>query len=331
MQVYAQEKPSFFKKIFTRPTYDTNYVESYYNNYLHITLVNLNQKHRSVISSPDPNTRVSIRPNTKATYGVGIDYKFLTIELTKAIDAISKPNPEKGESRSFALRLGYTGRRILASALIQSHTGMYVSNPEDFLPNWDVSKDGYPKRPDIKSTILFGSLNYFFNHRKYSTMASLWQIDRQKKSAGSLVVGMTASLSSLIGDTALVPPLPPSVDGDIGRLVSGTNYMSGINAGYCHNFIYRKKIFVNINLIPGINIQFGEFKTDNYTSRSYRSNLGIHGDFRVTAGYNGELYYGGIHYSNYMLRNNISKSLDIDQFNSYLRLFIGRRFDLSRK
>ncbi len=328
--IYAQEKPSLLKKIFTKPTYDTNYVETYYDNFLHVTLVALNQNHRTTISTSIPDVHVSVRPNTMTTYGFGLDYRFFTIELTKAFDAVSKPDPDKGKSQSFAFRLGYTGRRILASALIQSHTGMYISNPEDCLPNWDVPTKGYPKRPDMKSTLLFGSMNYFFNHTKYSTMASLWQIDRQKHSSGSLVTGVTASLSSIEGDTALIPPQPPVVYGDPGRLVKEKNYLTGINFGYCHNFIYRKKIFFNIFLIPGVNIQFGSYSTDANISKTYVSRIGIHGDFRATAGYNGERYYYGVHYSNYMSRNNLSEFLDLNQFNSYLRLFLGRRFDLRK-
>jgi hypothetical protein len=323
------EKPSLFKRIFTRPGYDSNYVESYYH-FLHVTLVAVNQNHRTSISSPDPNVTVSVRPNTMTTYGFGLDYKFLTIELTRAIDAISKPEPSKGESKSYSFRLGYTGRRILGSALIQSHSGMYISNPDEFMPNWNVQTQGYPKRPDIKSTVLFGSLNYFFNHTRYSTMASLWQIDRQKKSAGSWVAGITASLSSIKGDTALIPPLPPSITSETGRLVSGTNYLTGINFGYCHNFIYRK-IFFNINLIPGINIQFGEYQTDNLTTKTAQTNVGLHGDFRATTGYNGERYYWGAYYSNYLIHNPISEFIELNQFNSYFRLFIGRRFDLRKK
>ncbi len=326
----AQEKPSLLKRILTKPTYDSNYVVSYYDNFLHVTLIALNQDHRTTISTSDPNIHVSMRPNTMTTYGFGLDYKFLTIELSKAFDAISKPDPHKGHSQSYAFRLGYTGRRILASALIQSHNGMYISNPEDFLPNWDVNTNGYPTRPDIKNTLLFGSMNYFFNHRKYSTMASLWQIDRQKKSDGSFVTGITASLSSIQGDTALIPPQSPTTYGEHGRLVKERNYLTGVNVGYCHNFIYRKKIFFNIFLIPGVNIQFGSYETDANRSQTYISRTGVHGDFRATTGYNGERYYYGIHYSNYIIRNNLSDFLDINQFNSYLRFFVGRRFDLQK-
>lgn len=326
----AQEK-SVFGKIFTKPKYDSNYVESYYEDYLHVTLVNLRPNHRISISDFNNNQKVSLRPNTRAAYGFGLDYKFLTIELSKAFDALSSPNPDKGTTKSFSLRMGLTGHRVLASALIQSYQGMYISNPQTVLPSWDVQANGYPRRADIVSTILFGSLNYFFNHTRYSTMASLWQIDRQKKSAGSAVLGITASSSALSGDSSLTPQVNTNTIAPNEHIKQGNNYLAGINMGYAYNLIFKKKIFFNAFFIPGFNLQYGTYETDQGQTRHYSSNLGVHGDLRLIGGYNGKRYYWGIHYSNYFFQNNIETNLDINSFNSYLRLFVGSRFDLSRK
>jgi hypothetical protein len=326
----AQEK-SLLKKIFTHPKYDSNYVESYYENYLHLTLINLRPNHRISIADISNNERVSLRPNTRTTFGFGLDYKYFTIELTKAFDAISMPNPNKGTTKSFSLRIGATGHRFLASALIQTYKGMYISNPQTVLPNWDLEKDGFPKRADISSTILFGSLNYFFNYTRYSTMASLWQIDRQKRSAGSAILGLTASQSTLFGDSSLTPRLIPAANDPNEHIKRGTNLLAGINFGYAYNFIFKKKIFINALFIPGFNLQYGTYETTEGEIRNYRSHLGTHGDIRLIGGYNGVRYYYGVHYSNYFFQNNLESKLDINSFNSYLRIFIGRRFDLSRK
>jgi hypothetical protein len=326
----AQEK-SLFQKLITKPKYDSNYVESYYEKFLHVTLVSLRPNHRITISDFANNQKVSLRPNTRASYGFGLDYKYFTIELSKAFGALSKTDPNKGTTESFSLRVGYTGRRVLASALIQSYQGMYISNPESVIPNWDLNANGYPKRADIQSTILFGSLNYFFNHVRYSTMASLWQIDRQKRSSGSAVLGITASQSTLSGDSALAPQGNLRTYNPNERIKRGTNYLAGVNFGYAYNLIFKKKIFFNVFFIPGFNLQYGEYETNNNQTRHYSSNLGVHGDLRLIGGYNGERYYYGIHYSNYFFQNNLETNLDINSFNSYLRLFVGTRFDLSRK
>lgn len=328
LAIQAQQK-TLLKKILYKAPYDSNFVESYYDDYLHVTLVNLRPNHRIAISSYDREKKVSLRPNTQATYGFGLDYKFLTIELTKAFEVISTKDPEKGESQIFSFRIGATGQRILASALIQSYQGLYISNPEVVAPNWDLEAKGYPKRGDVTSTVLFGSLNYFFNHTRYSTMASLWQIERQKKSAGSLVTGLTASQTSITGDSALTPVNVNPLYSKTERLKKGTNYLVGANFGYAYNFIFRKVIFFNVFFIPGVNLQYGTYETDQNKTHKYSSNVGLHGDFRIIGGYNGRKYYGGVHYSNYMFQNNLESNLEVNVYNSYLRVFFGRRFDLT--
>jgi hypothetical protein len=330
MALQAQER-STLRKIFTHPSYDSNYVESYYEDFLHVTLINLRPNHRITIADIANNQRVSLRPNTHTTYGFGLDYKYFTIELSKAFEGLSMPNPAKGTTKSFSLRVGATGHRFLASALIQSYKGMYISNPQEVLPNWNVEQNGYPKRGDIVSTILFGSINYFFNYTRYSTMASLWQIDRQKKSAGSAVLGISASQSSLDGDSSLTPRVIPASLDPNEHIRRGSNTLAGVNFGYAYNLIFLKKIFINAMLIPGFNLQYGAYTTTDGQTRNYRSHLGTHGDVRIIGGYNGVKYYYGVHYSNYFFQNNLESNLDINSFNSYLRIFIGSRFDLSRK
>jgi hypothetical protein len=326
----AQDR-TLLQKIFSKPHYDSNYVVSYYKDYLHFTLVNLHPNQRVTIANIENNQRVSLKPNTKSNYGFGIDYRFVTIELSKAFDALNAPDPQKGKSENFSFRAGLTGRRILASALIQTNKGVYISNPQSVFPNWNVETNGYPQRGDIVSSILFGSLNYFFNHTKYSTMASLWQIDRQKRSAGSAVVGISASQSAISGDSALTPPFTPKDLEPSQRIEKASNYLVGLNFGYAYNLIFKKKIFFNAFLIPGLNLQYGNYETDKGSIQKYSSRVGMHGDIRLIGGYNGEHYYYGVHYSNYIFQNNLESNLDINSFNSYLRIFIGRRFDLTPK
>jgi hypothetical protein len=84
-------------------------------------------------------------------------------------------------------------------------------------------------------------------------------------------------------------------------------------------------------LIPGIDVQFGHFRAFDGQNYDYKATLGFHGDVRFIAGYNGERYYSGVHYSNYFLNNRIESYVDINTFNGYLRFFVGRRFDLTPK
>lgn len=323
----AQEK-WFWKRIHYRAQYDSNYVVSYYDHHLHVTAISLLQNQDLRINTPGNNPIVNYKANNVFTWGLGVDYRYFSIELSKAFEAFDKQDARKGESSGYRFRLGITGRRFLASALIWSNKGVYMSNSNEVIPGWQQTNEPYYKRRDITTNVLFGSLYYIFNHQRYSTMASLWQIDRQKKSAGSFIAGISACANEVRGDSALLPLLPYMTDANM-RITKAKTAFGGINIGYAHNFIFAKKFFINAMVIPGIDWVIGSYQNINGVSRKNRSSIGYHGDFRVMGGYNGEAYYSGVLYSNYFLNNRFDNRIDMGVFNGYLRLFIGKRFDLT--
>jgi hypothetical protein len=326
--LFAQNK-SFFKRVFQRAEYDSNYVVSYYDHFLHITPIALLLNHELELRSKTQNAALVYKPNNAFRFGLGVDYRYLSIEYTQTIDLLDAPAKNKGVTNSFGLRLGVTGRRILATLILQSYDGMYLSNTGDFTPQLGIAAGEYLRRRDIKSDLAFGSLNYFFNHRKYSTMASLWQIDRQKKSAGSLVTGIKASAGVIKSDSSMVPKPIYSDFKDNEKLTESTYYLMGINFGYAHNFVVAKKFFANLMFVPGLNVQFGSYTTASAGRQDYSTRVGYHGDIRGIIGYNGERYYYGIHYSNFLFNNRLDENLSVNSFNTYFRIFLGRRFDLT--
>ncbi len=324
------QKPSLAKRLFKRAPYDTNYVDSYYDHYLHATALSVLQNQDIAISNARDKVNVNFSPNTAFRFGFGLDYRYLSLEFSQTINAIDAPNPRKGNTQNFSLRLGVTGRRLLGSMLIQSYKGVYMSNPQEVYPNWS-QPNTYPLRGDIISEVILGSLNYFFNHSKYSTMASLWQIDRQKKSAGSFTAGLTMSKARIKADSSFIPFATVVASNPYERLKEGNNYLFGINGGYGYNFILGKRFFVNGLIIPGIDFQITKSTNISNISSESQLKIGYHGDLRLIAGYNGERYYGGAHYSNYYMVNRVESDVDVNLFNGYFRIFFGRRFDLQPK
>lgn len=324
------EKPSLMKRLFKRAPYDTSYVDSYYDHFLHVTALSVLQSHDIGVTNIRDKVAVNFSPNTAFRFGIGLDYRIFSLEFSQVINAIDAPDPKKGKTENFSLRLGVTGRRLLGSMLIQSNRGVYISNPQQVYPNWNASNP-FPLRRDIVSEVLLGSLNYFFNHERYSTMASLWQIDRQKKSAGSLTAGLTASIAHLKADSSFIPLEVTVASNPNERLKEGYNYLIGLNVGYGYNFIFLKKFFVNGLFIPGIDFQVSQSTNVSNIKLASRPGVGYHGDLRLIAGYNGIRYYGGAHYSNYYIVNKVESDVDVNLFNGYIRFFLGRRFDLRSK
>jgi hypothetical protein len=327
--VNAQEN-AWYKQLFKRASYDTSYVTSYYNNHLHVTIIGINQALELIVKNNETNKRNIYNPNDGPRIGIGLDYNFLSIEYSKEFSTQKNDINKSLKSQSTSFRFGITGRRILASALVQQIDGMHLDNPNENDPTWNPSNTTKPLRKDIVTTSVLGSLNYFFNHKRYSTMASLWQIDRQKKSAGSFNAGITFSYFRIHSDSA-IGPRNQDTNSNYFPIQSNLNYLYGINFGYAYNFIWKKNFFANIFFIPGVNLQFGSENRGQNRTEDYYAKPGIHGDLRLMAGYNGKLYYGGIHYANYFLFSKLKTDTDFDIFNEYFRFFIGRRFDMKKQ
>lgn len=323
---YAQ-KPAE-EKWYSRVQYDTGYVRSYYDNYLHVTLISTSLNQSLDVANIENDINVSYRPNNAFRFGIGFDYRFMTLEYAQSIDALDEPDPKLGQTKSISLRLGVTGRRYLVSALIQRFQGMYVSNPQDLKPQAAVLQNRV--RNDLTSEVLLGSMYYFFNNRKYSAMAGLWQIDRQRKTAGSLASGITLSANHLKADTSLIPNYLLNSIHPEDRVIESYTYLIGLNGGYAFNVVAKGRLFLNLMLMPGINLQFGNYTVEGNTRSAYQKSLGYHGDIRIVAGYNGEKFYGGVHYANYFNSNTLKSTVDVNLYNTYFRVFIGRRFDLQK-
>ena len=328
IKVFAQ-KPTLMNRIFGKTIYDTNYVVSYYDD-LQITLVGVSRKNSVKLYDKISKKHIDFRANNSFNFGFGLDYKFLTIELTRGFENISSPDPAKGETNSFGFRAGLTGKKYLASFLIQSYQGMYVNNPKDFDPKWDIEAKGYPLRPDVISTTFFGSVYYNFNASRYSIMSSLWQLDQQKKSAGGVLTGITLSGNSITSDTSFFinktsVPIDPS-----NKIVTTSSSLIGLNIGYGYNYILNN-YFISGLVVPGINKQQGTYINTSGESRDIKTRVGVHGDFRFITGYNGYRYYWGLHYANYIIRSRYEDSFNVYTANTYLRLFIGRRLHLNER
>lgn len=323
-EIYAQN-PGY---LLNRLKYDSTYVESYYDHFLHVTLVTTSMYQSLDVSGSGNNRLITYEPNNAYRFGIGLDYRFMSLEYTQTIDALDIPDPVLGNTRSTALRLGVTGRRFLASALIQRFRGMYISNPEDLQSQGVVLQNRI--RGDLLSEMVLGSVYYFFNPQQFSAMAGLWQIDRQKKTAGSFAAGITFSVSHLLADSTLIPSYlllnPVATD----LIKENYNYLVGMNAGYACTLVEKHRLFLHFLMLPGLNVQYSKIKTETGEETSYKARAGYHGDLRIVAGYNGELYYGGVHYSNYFNSNTIQSTVDVNQFNTYFRVFFGRRLDVRR-
>ncbi len=308
--------------------YDSTYI-SKYPNQLCITLVGSKSTSGiDVLNQNGPWKTISYLTNTTRSWGVGIDYKWITFELTHNLGFLFPHDESKGKSTYNSLNFGLTKQKWWLKTYIRHYKGMYWSNVEDLFPKYYSLFKDIPVRNDLENTIVYLGLNYSFNHKKYSHMASLWQLDTQKKSAGSFILGASLVAYGMKADSSILPGVFQNqfgVDATVKESVA-SNFIFSL--GYVHTFVYRKKFFLHLSAIPGFAIQTNSSQLQNGDIKTYRSKLGIASEGTFSIGYNGPKYYVGFCSSSHFFTGNLESGGVLDFNYSYNRFFIGKRFNV---
>lgn len=310
---------------------DTGYIGSFYDR-LCITMVGVQKGLNMVIHNPDPKIdNLRYRPNTAYSWGVGVDYKWFSLELTRPIQSFFGYDPKKGTTKNSSLKLAYTGKKTWASIIGTYYRGFYISNPTLLDEKWFEKYDYYPYRRDISTFMLFADFKYAFNSTKYSHMATLWQLEHQKRSAGSLVTGLSFALFESKGKWSYVPDqlwdrFPPET-----RYKGSTMIDLSYNVGYVHTFVFKKRSFVHLGLVPGIAFQGRKVSLMDYSSDKFQDQLVFSYEARIALGYNGTHYYFGLTSSINEFSDFYVKGGYLSFNYTYFRIYFGRRFKMPFK
>lgn len=303
--------------------FDSSYIKSYYSK-LCITALSIAKNNTFTVNNLVNSSDITYSTNKVVTYGFALDYKWLALELTLPIRAISREDPELGSTNGFGFTFGFTKRRLWFRTFYQDNKGYYLSS--DF-NDFNKRKNKDKIRPDIRNEIFFASLYYGFNYKKFSYMAALWQIEKQKKSAASFTGGITFAKDRISGDSSLIPR--PLLEGDstLTPFTSNGNYYYAINFGGAGTVVIAKHFFLSGTFIPGISLQHGTWKDEN--GNSFKKNLvsSFALDLKIGGGYVGDKFYCGLNFfSNQLTSYGQGESLEISQDYVNFRIFAGYRF-----
>jgi len=308
--------------------YDTNYIKSY-RDWFHVTFVGINQQTGISLTNVVGDKNIVFSTNNPFSFGVGLDYEWLTFEYSKSFKRFEDYNQNKGKTQSTSLRLGYTGRRIRINSYYTTSLGYYVKNINDFIPNWGENSN-YPRFDNLKNKTAVLSIYYTFKHRTYSNMAALWQLDLQKKSSGSPVIGIISLWEDISSKTPF--SFPDSLDYDVNfaNIKSVDFKRIGMTAGYMHTFSIKKYFYLHAALIQGLFYSHGFTKTfDGNTSGKDAVSLSIY--YRLSAGYNAKRFYAGVLFLADNFVSDISESSFLWSSYSYLRILAGYRFPIRKR
>jgi hypothetical protein len=295
---------------------DTSYIKHYYK-YLHIHPLIEDRNYALLVTGNDKT--IYYKPNVSSSLGVGVAYKWFSFDFTFKIPFSEKEIGRKGKTDQLGLGFGFTGRKIWFNTYFQSAKGLYLSNPQDIDLNWFVNNPNYPLRKDLMIRTLYTRAFYHFNYKKFSNPAAFSFQERQRKSAGSFILGGSFVTFQLRADSSLLP-----IDE-----VKHNSYGITINPGYVHTFVFKKILFTTLGVRPGLAFKV-DYTHNKENDKQNQFRLGWQGDAFAVLGFNSDKYYGGFTYSFLMSSGNI-ESTGIFNRNSYLRFSLGKRFNFKPK
>lgn len=186
--------------------YLPGYVASFRDNFI-VTLVNETKYSRINVNYNTYSNTYSLnyKTNDLNTWGIGLDYKWLTFEYTRKMPWYT-PDPTMGDVENNGLGFGLTLRKFSFRFFFEKYKGYYLENTDAWIPKANPdAPEYYYIRPDISTRMYYTKLNYVFNHKKFSNNASMWQLERQQKKAGSFVAGLTYIYNTFQADSSIIP------------------------------------------------------------------------------------------------------------------------------
>lgn len=261
--------------------------------------------------------------------GFGVDYKWLTFEYAHRVNSTDNDGLY-GHTENFGIGFGFTMPKWYFRNFLESYDGYHLTDPDFVKIGYLDSAGHYPYRPDVYTIRYLATWNWVVNSDKYSSMASLWQLERQEKSAGSLILGTTYGISLIGADSSLIPLAQRDNFPEASRLTVSRHQAFTLNVGYHYTFVLSNshKWFLHLGLNPGIGVFWGA-SYDNEADQVINSpgSAGIASEGRFIVGYNGDRWYFGFTSIGYGAFGGGGDN-PISNFNSYNRLYLGYRFTL---
>jgi len=299
--------------------HDTTYYVSYVNQLT--GRIFLSQKYTALqFRNKDKDYSINYFPNAKLALGIGASYKWATFNIAYGVGYLD-PDERKGKTSHLDLQFHSYGERFIIDIVGSFYEGFYLPQGIATTPS------AYYTRPDLKVRLIGGAVQYVVHHKKFSFRANYLQNEWQKKSAGSLLVGVETYGGRIEADSTTIPRL---IDGSaaVYNETSISFYEVGINAGYVYTLVIRKNFFLTGS--ASISLDYSDNTLRNSDGTGSRSGISPNYFLRVVTGYNAEKWALNLIYVNSGLRlaNGIREvTLNTGNF----RLSFARRFVVGSK
>ncbi len=298
--------------------YDTNYVITFHK-LMALRLVSPKRIYDFRLKNRLSNEILQYRPNLQSAFGLGFTYQWLAFDVVFNPKWNRKKTDKLGETDEFNVKATVYLKKHMVDAVFRRYSGMYISNPEDYLDPWDGN---YPYRPDVRINNFSVSYTISSNYKRYSPKTTFLLDGRLKKSAGSVMYLSTFHMTSLKADSSIIPIEYEQSFNLQGQITKMSIAQLQQAMGYAYTFIYRQ-YYLTLSAMPGLSFAFGTVESE--AGKYNPASLNFLVESKSGIGFNSRKWYAGLYfiykYQNIKLSNDLAFNSNLGEW----RLFIGYR------
>jgi len=161
-------------------------------------------------------------------------------------------------------------------------------------------------------------------------VASLWQLEKQKRSAGSFTTGLSFAYINYAADSSLIIPEWKENFNEDALIKEFNLTVIGINGGYLHTFsmFKRRRLFLSLALIPGLSYQTGKAFHESGDNPPRKNMIGLQNEARIVLGFSHKRWYTSLSTISYFIANSFAKENSINQNYAFFRFMIGYKIKM---
>jgi hypothetical protein len=267
-------------------TFDSTYITDYTG--LLTTRIYLLYQNASLLINPadDKLSRIVYRPNVNVRIGIAGFWRWFGLGLSINNPVYKTDRQVYGKTTTLDLRVNAFGRYVAGEFFFQQYKGFYISTPE--------RSDGTLYLvPDMKVFSLGISGYWIYNAERFSIRAAFIQNERQRRSAGSLVVRPAFLYYRISSDHGIIPPDIEDVFRvpKVNLVTFAKIYTVGISPGYAYSFVFLKNVYVTGAVFPGVAAKFSTLSNGIKVQNDFEFVFQLGGRFAL--GYNSDKWFIG--------------------------------------
>ncbi len=305
--------------------YDTSYIRSYYKR-LVITLPITNRFLKFSLLDSKSGNKLVFAPNPEYNLGISVSSRWASFIVNSRIKIYGSDTEIKGKTSFNDYQLNLYGRKFTTDMFVQYYRGFFIKNSKSY--DTYTNEKPYQIRSDVYALHMGVSSYYVVNNKRFSYSNSFAFAEQQKKSAGSLLLGIYYSYFTATGSPSLVSdPFRVSFD-SLSLIRSAQTHHFGFNLGYIYTLVILKKFYATASLVQGIGGTHVAYRRDD--ASAYNKLEGGAGKLHVRfgLGYDHGRYFGGVMgmFDYYLLGRKTTSTFDYS-YGKFM-IYTGYRFSV---